>query len=77
MSTATTTPTTTRNHVNHDFRSNTMYAEHEALARAQSSARLGEALGAQQRYELTVARKLSRQAEKHAHRFRLGLARRF
>jgi len=57
-----------------------MYTQHEALARAQSLTRLGEAPEAQHRYELALARRLARKAaegaEKAGFRLRLGLARR-
>jgi hypothetical protein len=59
------------------IRSSEMYLQHEALARAQSCTRLGEAQMemAQHRFELTVARRLSRKAEKAARQARLALAR--
>lgn len=48
---------------------------HENLARAQMSARLGEAQQLQLGYQLARARRLSRKAEEAAQRARLALAR--
>ncbi len=51
---------------------NTMY---EDLARAQMSARLGEAQNLRRGQQLVLARRLSRRAERAAHQARLALAR--
>lgn len=48
---------------------------HEELARAQMSARLGEAQQLQLGYRLSRARRLSRKAEQAAQQARLALAR--
>jgi hypothetical protein len=48
---------------------------HEELARAQMSARLGEAQQLQLGYQLSRARRLSRRAEQAAQQARLALAR--
>ena len=48
---------------------------HENLARAQMSARLGEAQQLQLGYQLARARRLSRKAEQAAQQARLALAR--
>jgi hypothetical protein len=48
---------------------------HENLARAQMSARLGEAHQLRQGYQLARARRLSRKAEQAALQARLALAR--
>ena len=48
---------------------------HENLARAQMSARLGEAQQMRRGHELAKARRLSRKAEKAAQQARLALAR--
>ena len=48
---------------------------HEELARAQMSARLGEAQQLQLGYRLSRARRLSRKAERAAQQARLALAR--
>ena len=48
---------------------------HEELARAQMSARLGEAQQLQLGYRLSRARRLSRKAEQAAQEARLALAR--
>jgi hypothetical protein len=48
---------------------------HEDLARAQMSARLGEAQQHQLGYRLVRARRLSRKAERAAQQARLALAR--
>ena len=45
-----------------------MNTMHEALARAQMSARLGEAQQLRRGHELVMARRLSRKAEQAAHR---------
>lgn len=55
--------------------SNDMSLMHEELARAQMSARLGEAQRMQQGHRVAAARRLSRKAEKAAQRARLALAR--
>ena len=52
-----------------------MELQHEALARAQMSARLGEAQQLRRGHQLVVARRLSRKAEKAAQQARLALAR--
>ena len=56
-------------------RSSIMNLMHEDLARAQMSARLGEAQALQLGRRVVVARRLSRRAERAAHRARLVLAR--
>jgi len=50
-----------------------MNTMHEALARAQMSARLGEAQQLRRGRELAMARRLSRKAEQAAHRARLAI----
>ena len=52
-----------------------MELQHEALARAQMSARLGEAHQLRLGHQVVVARRLSRKAEKAAQQARLALAR--
>jgi len=52
-----------------------MNTMHEALARQQMSARLGEAHELRRGYQLTLARRLSRRAERAAREARLALAR--
>ena len=54
---------------------NDMNLIHEDLARAQMSARLGEAQQMQRGYQLARARRLSRKAEQAAQQARLALAR--
>ena len=56
-------------------RSSIMSLMHENLARAQMSARLGEAQQLRQGHQLTRARRLSRKAEEAAQQARLALAR--
>jgi hypothetical protein len=56
-------------------RSTEMELMHENLARAQMSARLGEAQQMRRGHELAKARRLSRKAEKAAQQARLALAR--
>ena len=56
-------------------RSNEMYIQHEILARAQQSARLGEAQSMRRGHQMVAARRLSRKAEKAAQQARLALAR--
>ena len=56
-------------------RSNEMNLMHENLARAQMSARLGEAQELQRGHNLVRARRLSRKAERAAQQARLALAR--
>ena len=56
-------------------RSTTMSLMHENLARAQMSARLGEAQQLRQGHLVTRSRRLSRKAEKAAQQARLALAR--
>ena len=51
---------------------NTMY---EALARAQMTARLGEAQQLRRAHQLAMARRLGRKAEQAAEQARLALAR--
>ncbi len=53
----------------------TMNLMHENLARAQQSARLGEAQQLQRGAQLARARRLGRKAEQAAQRARLALAR--
>lgn len=48
---------------------------HEDLARAQMSARLGEAHEQRRGHQLALARRLSRKAERAAQQARLALAR--
>jgi hypothetical protein len=52
-----------------------MNTMHEALARAQMSARLGEAQQLRRGHQLTKARRLSRKAEQAAQQARLAIAR--
>ena len=52
-----------------------MYMQHEALARAQMSERLGEAQQLRRGQHLVAARRLSRKAEKAAQAARLAAAR--
>ena len=47
----------------------------EDLARAQMSARLGEARELRRGHQLALARRMSRRAERAAHQARLALAR--
>jgi hypothetical protein len=54
---------------------NDMYLIHENLARAQMSARLGEAQQLRRGHQLARARRLSRKAEQAAQQARLALAR--
>jgi len=56
-------------------RSIEMELQHEALARAQMHARLGEAQQLRLGHQVAVARRLSRKAEKAAQQARLALAR--
>ena len=56
-------------------RSKKMNLMHEDLARAQMSARLGEAQELRRGHQLAMARRLSRRAERAAHQARLALAR--
>jgi hypothetical protein len=55
-------------------RSNEMELMHENLARAQMSARLGEAQSLRRGHQLAKARRLSRKAEQAAQDARLALA---
>lgn len=48
---------------------------HEELARAQMSARLGEAQSMRQGHQLALARRMSRKAERAAQQARLAFAR--
>jgi hypothetical protein len=57
---------------NRSTQMNTMY---EDLARAQMSARLGEAQTQRRGHQLALARRLSRRAERAAHQARLAIAR--
>ena len=52
-----------------------MNTMHEALARAQMPARLGEAQQLRRGHQLALARRLSRKAERAAQQARLALAR--
>ena len=52
-----------------------MNTMHEALARAQMHARLGEAQQLRRGHQLAMARRLSRKAEQAAQQARLALAR--
>jgi len=52
-----------------------MNTMHEALARAQMSARLGEAQQLRRGHQLVMARRLSRKAEQAAQQARLAIAR--
>jgi hypothetical protein len=52
-----------------------MYTMQEDLARAQMSARLGEAQNLRRGHQLALARRLSRKAEQAAQQARLALAR--
>ncbi|MBS2938943.1 hypothetical protein KDN32_14480 [Nocardioides sp. J2M5] len=54
---------------------NDMNLMHEELARAQMSARLGEALELRRGHRLALARRMSRKAEQAAQQARLALAR--
>jgi hypothetical protein len=56
-------------------RSTKMYTMNEDLARAQMSARLGEAQELRRGHQLATARRLSRRAERAAAQARLALAR--
>jgi hypothetical protein len=56
-------------------RSTKMNLMNEDLARAQMSARLGEAHDMRRGHQLAMARRLSRRAERAAHQARLALAR--
>jgi hypothetical protein len=56
-------------------RSNEMQLMHEDLARAQMSARLGEAHELRRGHQLAMHRRLSRKAERAARQARLALAR--
>jgi len=56
-------------------RSKKMNLMHEDLARAQMSARLGEAHELRRGHQLAMARRLSRRAERAAAQARLALAR--
>jgi hypothetical protein len=60
--------------MNITVRSNEMELQHEALARAQMSARLGEAHQMRLGREAAAARRISRKAEKAAKQARLALA---
>jgi hypothetical protein len=59
----------------HRNRSTDMNTMHEALARAQMTARLGEAQQLRRGHQLVMARRLSRKAEQAAQQARLALAR--
>ncbi|WP_148613955.1 hypothetical protein [Nocardioides rubriscoriae] len=74
MSTA--QPSTTPDHQTTDTnRSTTVNTMHEDHARAQMSARLGEAREMRTGHQLARARRLSRKAERAAQQARLALAR--
>ncbi len=73
--TAVLVPTTTQNTQNVLNRSTEMYSMNEDLARAQMSARLGEARQMRAGREIARARRLSRKAERAAQQARLALAR--
>jgi hypothetical protein len=60
--------------MNITVRSNEMELQHEALARAQMSARLGEAHQMRLGREAAAARRIIRKAEKAAKQARLALA---
>jgi hypothetical protein len=60
---------------NRQNRRTNMNTMHEALARAQMSARLGEAQQLRRGHQLTMARRLSRKAEQAAQQARLAIAR--
>ena len=55
--------------------SNDMNLMHEELARAQMTARLGEAHEMRRGHQLAMARRMSRKAEQAAQQARLALAR--
>ena len=55
--------------------SNDMNLMHEELARAQMTARLGEAHEMRRGHQLAMARRMSRKAEEAAQQARLALAR--
>ena len=59
----------------HTNRSTEMNLMNEDLARAQMSARLGEAHELRRGHQLVMARRLSRRAERAAQQARLALAR--
>jgi hypothetical protein len=59
----------------HMNRSKKMHLMNEDLARAQMSARLGEAHAQRRGHQLAMARRLSRRAERAAQQARLALAR--
>ena len=59
----------------HTNRSTEMNTMHENLARAQMSARLGEAQQMRRGHQLAQARRLSRKAEQAAQQARLAIAR--
>ena len=60
---------------NRQNRRTNMNTMHEALARAQMSARLGEAQQLRRGHQLVMARRLSRKAEQAAQQARLAIAR--
>ncbi|HEY9564265.1 MAG TPA: hypothetical protein VIR30_10895 [Nocardioides sp.] len=60
---------------NYTNRSHDMSLMHEELARAQMSARLGEAQASRRGHQVAMARRLSRKAERAAQQARLALAR--
>jgi hypothetical protein len=59
----------------HTNRSTKMNLMNEDLARAQMSARLGEAQSMRRGHQLAMARRLSRRAERAAEQARLAIAR--
>jgi hypothetical protein len=56
-------------------RSTEMHTMHEALARAQMTARLGEAQQLRRGHQLTMARRLGKKAEQASQQATLALAR--
>jgi hypothetical protein len=61
--------------MNTTFKGHDMNTMHEDLARAQMTARLGEAQQLRRGHQLALARRLSRKAELAAQQARLALAR--
>ncbi|HXH80506.1 MAG TPA: hypothetical protein VNJ48_18605 [Nocardioides sp.] len=57
------------------FKGHDMNTMHESLARAQMTARLGEAQQLRRGHQLALARRMSRKAELAAQQARLALAR--
>lgn len=75
MTPASTRGTPTRDLTDITIRSTEMELMYETLARAQMSARLGEAQQQRRGHQLARARRISRKAEKAAQQARLALAR--